>query len=144
MSGEAVTAASVSKLERPLPLHQRTVIKTVLCFYCSKCGREKQFSWHYAHCTEVGELVCCVSTGLKLCRRCCQPRRTGRDGGQFTGSQTVCDGCPGRPRADSREPLQVVCGNCGNTFAAKRSDSKFCSGRCRTAAHRATQSKGNQ
>ena len=47
-----------------LPLHERTIVKTILYFYCSKCRREKPFSWHYAHCTESGDLVCCASTGL--------------------------------------------------------------------------------
>lgn len=121
-----------------LPLHERTIVKTILYFYCSKCRREKPFSWHYAHCTESGDLVCCASTGLKLCRRCRRPRRT-RD--QFTASQTVCDGCPG-PHADPRDPLQVACAHCATNFTAKRSDARFCSAKCRTAAHRATQSKG--
>lgn len=27
-----------------LPLHERTIVKTILYFYCSKCRREKPFS----------------------------------------------------------------------------------------------------
>lgn len=131
----AVTTESFGS--QPLPLHQRTISRIVTFFYCSKCGREKQFSWHYAHCTESGDLVCCQSTNWKLCRRCRQPRRAC---GQFTGSETVCDGCPG-PHADIGDPLQVACSRCATQFTAKRSDAKFCSGRCRTAAHRATQSE---
>ena len=119
-----------------LPLYQRTISRTVTFFYCSKCGREKPFSWHYAHCTESGDLVCCAATGWKLCRRCQQPRQRRGAENQFTISETVCDGCPG-PHADMGDPLQLVCSHCATSFTARRSDAKFCSGKCRTAAHRA-------
>jgi hypothetical protein len=32
--------------------------------------------------------------------------------------------------------VTVICGGCGGAFPPKRSDAKFCSGRCRVAAHR--------
>jgi len=139
----AVTDENHPHADGFLPLHHRTVWKTVAYFYCAKCGSEGRFSWLYAHCTESGELLCLfhgLPTGWKLCRRCRQPRRTGREDSQFTGSQTVCDGCKGK--INQYEPLQMVCVHCETGFTATRSDAKFCSAKCRTAAHRATQSKG--
>ena len=38
-----------------------------------------------------------------------------------------------RPESDGH-----ACDHCGQSFAAKRSDAKYCSPRCRTAAHRPT------
>jgi hypothetical protein len=130
-----------------LPLHHRQVWKTVPYFYCSKCGTEQQFTWTGTNCTETGELLCrlCsyrLSQGnghnwWRVCRRCRQPRRAGS---QFNlvyppCSNTICDEC----RSDSHhQPLQLVCAHCRNPFTAKRSDARFCSGRCRTAAHRRT------
>lgn len=32
--------------------------------------------------------------------------------------------------------MDVTCNTCGKTFAAKRSDARYCSGQCRTRAHR--------
>ncbi len=32
--------------------------------------------------------------------------------------------------------MVIQCRNCGKSFNAKRSDAKFCSGRCRTGAYR--------
>jgi endogenous inhibitor of DNA gyrase (YacG/DUF329 family) len=135
-----------------LPLHHRQVWKTVAYFYCSKCGREKQFSWFDAFCTQSGELLClaCTSafnfdkdkTGWKLCRRCRRPRRVGKDSQftypyvQYPDHNTICDECRS-VNWPAREPLQAVCARCGKPFTAKRSDARFCSGRCRTAAHRA-------
>jgi hypothetical protein len=128
-----------------LPLHHRavTVVKTVSYFYCSKCGGEERFMWSTAHCTETGELICdriaCGRTCWKLCRRCRQPRRYPD---QFTASYlgppgipTICNECC--VQKPEREPLQVACVHCGKPFTANRSDARFCSGRCRTAAHRA-------
>jgi predicted nucleic acid-binding Zn ribbon protein len=118
-----------------LPLHHREVWKTVPYFYCSKCGRENQFSWSYAYCTESGEVLCLGhELGWKLCRRCRQPRRIGKDISQFSHSETVCNGCQdARPH---HEPLRMVCGQCGKPFTAKRSDARFCSNSCRQAMFR--------
>jgi hypothetical protein len=35
------------------------------------------------------------------------------------------------------EPTERPCEHCGEPFEARRRDARYCSGRCRTAAHRA-------
>jgi hypothetical protein len=118
-----------------LPLYQRVESRTVRSqyFYCADCGCESRFSWPSAFCTETGELVCC-SSKFRLCRRCRQPRRLEQFGSELLWpcESTICNGCRVTP---TRQPLQ--CAHCGNPFAPTRSDARFCSGRCRTAAHRA-------
>jgi hypothetical protein len=34
--------------------------------------------------------------------------------------------------------VTAICAGCGTSFVPKRSDARFCSGRCRVAAHRKT------
>lgn len=58
----------------------------------------------------------------------------------------LCSGC-GRTmlvhrrarqsRCGTCEPRQRTCAQCGAPFSASRSDARYCSGRCRVAAHRA-------
>jgi hypothetical protein len=125
---------------RPLPLHHSHVVKSIPYFYCAKCGREKPFSWTYAFCTETGDLLCLAhELNWRLCRRCRQPRHNSQFAPGHTQYQchnTICDECRVGD-TPQREPLQMVCAHCRNPFTAKRSDARFCSGRCRTAAHRA-------
>jgi hypothetical protein len=129
------------RYEPSLPLHQRRVQvpKTVTYFYCPKCGREERFSWFRAYCTESGELVClgCSLPGRwRLCH-CRQPCRVDQFGtkGLWPCESSICNDC--RSGNKTRQPLQAMCAHCGEIFAAKRSDARFCSGRCRTATHRA-------
>jgi hypothetical protein len=55
----------------------------------------------------------------------------------------LCDDCQRLERnwknAERRRlsPESRTCAQCGETFAPKRSDARFCSTRCRVAAHRA-------
>ena len=155
----AVTLLSTGSGKRLL-LHERTISRTVTFFYCSKCAREKRFTWQDAYCTEAGELLCTICApalawdkdkiGWKLCRRCRRPRRTGLGPDteftwtrayappayvEYANHNTICNEC--RSLGSKRtEPLPLVCVRCGDTFTAKRSDAKYCSSRCRTATHR--------
>lgn len=149
-----------------LPLRERTEIVVRTYFRCTNCRVEQRFSWHSVYCTENGALLCfsCAPVrahdrdgiGWRLCRRCRQPRRTGLGPDtdftwygaylppaytQYPDGNTICNACR-RLGSKRAEPLQVVCLRCETTFIAKRSDAKFCSAKCRTAAHRAAQSKG--
>jgi hypothetical protein len=42
-----------------------------------------------------------------------------------------------RQAARIGDPLSLTCAHCAGGFIAKRKDAKYCSTRCRTAAHRA-------
>lgn len=46
---------------------------------------------------------------------------------------------PARYYRTSAARMTVICGNCGEPFAAKRSTARYCSERCRKAAQRARQ-----
>lgn len=54
-----------------------------------------------------------------------------RPGPQYGPSELLCEECRGRP-----EPARE-CAKCGQEFTPRRSDARFCSSRCRVAAHRA-------
>lgn len=123
-----------------LPLHERVETVRRRYFYCSTCRREQRFGWTSAYCTEAGELLCFSCSyerrrrgdeQLRLCRQCRQPRHVLSDFPYPACSQTVCNGCRIEKK---RQPLP--CGHCGKPFTPKRSDARYCSGRCRTAAHR--------
>ncbi|GFH00018.1 hypothetical protein MHIP_05010 [Mycolicibacterium hippocampi] len=137
---------------RGLPLSLRRETRIVGHFTCSACPREEKFRWLYARCTAEGALLCnhCALqwhvggryVGWRLCRRCREPRWVGDERSQFTLSpvayainRTICDRCV----SEDRRTVAVTteCAQCRNPFTAKRSDARFCSGRCRTAAHRA-------
>jgi len=143
---ETVVTATNPEVAKPLPLHQRTELVRVkrTYFYCTKCHREHRFSWFTAYCNEAAELLCmscrCGGPDLRLCRRCHQPRQLDRFGtaGQWPCQSSTCHECL-RGSPATKEPLQreCECSHCETTFTAGRSDAKFCSPRCRTAAHRA-------
>jgi hypothetical protein len=77
--------------------------------YCEHCGEPFYFGWK--------------GNGLHI-RYCCGECRWDADGERRHARRA-------RPR------LPRPCMRCGETFTPARSDARYCSGRCRVAAHRA-------
>jgi hypothetical protein len=102
-------------------------------YRCSKCGESYWLRWYVA-CDETGQDLYCRNCTLDSeffwCRRgqhvisggwqAIQPDRE-------RGHATI------KPKPDHTR----ACAHCGQTFTPKRSDARYCSGRCRVAAHRA-------
>lgn len=78
------------------------------------------------------------------CEYCGAPLRVTRDRQYRLKYHPICKRTVDRNRANARRDVTAapsstehVCEGCGQTFEAKRKDAKYCSSRCRTAAHRA-------
>lgn len=114
-------------------------------YVCAGCDREHYLQRRQAANSD-GRPICwdCTPRGRDdvrhyLCTRCVRPRRQE----EFPAARrtygtpaTVCTVCL-EAEAAARRPTPRPCERCAGTFTPARSDARFCSGRCRVAAHRA-------
>ena len=147
-------------------MHQHPQVKQVLeinhpwVFTCAKCGAD--FYLRGSHTQPDGSLVCwsCIDDDDRRsnriwcpgCKRALPreqfiyvpPEDPDTEDGQrilalramftrpgYIEYETLCEECRAKPKPTT------ICAKCGQAFTPRRSDAKFCSGRCRVAAHRA-------
>lgn len=96
---------------------------------CSEDGRTLFCRWHapqreYPSTNYKGEPFTARTTAYLWCRR----------GWHVTGERC---GEGAHITSRTRTPEPRACQRCGETFTPTRSDARFCSARCRVAAHRA-------
>jgi hypothetical protein len=109
---------------------------TTWMFSCAKCGEQQRLA-RYTPTDKHGNHL--------YCWRCAFPE-LGRPLMEFgfvfwqywwcKRGQHVITGGPCRQQQKPEPDRTRSCDHCGETFAPTRSDAKFCSGRCRVAAHR--------
>jgi hypothetical protein len=131
-------------------------------FKCAVCmapggkweGHHIRWSWvEEFGLTEDGKLLCTVCADRlkrprhRYCRRCLEPRPVSKFPAPYDTPDTdwvlghtvfgshICDTCRNPPRPTAE------CEHCTETFTQARSDARFCSTRCRVAAHRAARSE---
>jgi hypothetical protein len=107
-------------------------------YYCAECGGLKKLGW-YAPTDEKGERLYCVVHA---------PQREGADGrwpepafwwcrhGQHVVTERKACHKIGHPEPKPELDRTRSCERCGEEFTPKRSDARYCSVRCRVAAHR--------
>lgn len=119
-------------------------------FHCGRCGRYV-YMGRYPYCNEDGTELYCLSCGWDaqhhrvpgqpteyrptLWRYC---RRGGHVYWPGDALSTKCSESHAKPRQKPRvQHDPMPCAHCGEDFTPKRSDARYCSGKCRVAAHRA-------
>jgi hypothetical protein len=111
--------------------------RTVWLFDCPRCKQPNYL--RHARPLADGTLVCdlCFTKkdrhNLYRCAKCGGMFPGVAEFGAYPDSATECRAC----RAPKPKPVRArTCQHCGQMFTSKRSDARFCSGRCRVAAHR--------
>lgn len=97
--------------------------KVVRYFDCARCGRAIRMPFPVVL-TADGALVCFLcATNVEVDQRI---------------ESIEAYGPPPKLKRDRKRPPpdERDCDHCGAGYTPKRSDSRYCSGRCRTAAHR--------
>lgn len=125
-------------------LRKTEFITSVYIFTCPGCTDE--FYVRGAHVQADGSLRCrkCSKTGsYRWCPNCRQatPWHEFENVGHFArlGRAEWCLECAATETAASKpEKPSKVCAHCATEFVPSRRDARFCSGRCRVAAHRAS------
>jgi hypothetical protein len=127
---------------------QEYLVRSSWCFHCPRCDLE--YYLRGARPLKDGTLVCGGCFGpedrhdLRRCETCGEMRpeaEFARDPdptwdaiaaalGGYYSELTQCQSC--RAPVDRSQD----CARCGTPFTPTRSDAQYCSGRCRTAAHR--------
>ena len=76
------------------------------------------------------------------CTECSFPTsRAIKRGKPKQGRRFCSEACSSRFYRRKKSTRTAPCAQCGEEFVSRRSDARFCSNRCRTAAHRSTHAK---
>lgn len=88
--------------------------------------------WHCREAEDAHDLLRCGECGRMLASEAFGPSRF--------ALPIKCEGCRSqRIKRATRESRP--CHQCGETFTPSRTDARYCSGRCRVAAHRASRAE---
>jgi hypothetical protein len=99
---------------------------------CPRCGVREQRGFTANLCRE------CQASATKARRRETQQLRRGVQAGRLRGyTEDVM--FYGKGKID--DPLPFTCGHCGTVFYPQRSSARYCSTKCRVAAHRGQKKK---
>ena len=122
-------------------LHTIEIVQTVYAFNCAECGSEYYVrgAWTQADGTlRCGQCAEKQPHGWPVhyywCPRCRQAKRDCEKHWPSHRGQWCLD-CSAAEK--NPEPVTATCQHCGDSFNPKRRDARYCSTRCRTAAHRA-------
>jgi hypothetical protein len=92
---------------------------------CPGCKQRKPMRWSVLYCTD------CRTERAKEANRRAQRKRRQRETYQRREAAGLVK------RSKSFYTLQATCAHCGQPFTPERSSARYCSARCRVAAHRA-------
>jgi hypothetical protein len=113
-------------------LEKVEVVHRGYIFECPGCGRD--FHVRYARVQADGSLRCpdCSNGSMCWCAGCGAAKPSGEmQRNRWNEPGHRCLDCA------AAEPQPKTCDRCGEEFTPKRRDARYCSGRCRVAAHRA-------
>jgi hypothetical protein len=102
-------------------------LSTIRVFTCADCGLKWPSRWTI-HCSEDGTRLYC---------RYCEPSGCRWNWCTRHGHVITTGECKKGYVPESSVVHTPTCQRCGQVFTARRSDARYCSGRCRVAAHRA-------
>jgi hypothetical protein len=123
-------------------VYDRLIMQTVVVFDCAQCG--ETFYIRSAYVQGDGSLRCfrCSEHGRGVIEYCwCPQCRKTKPFNEFEPRAASaerhrwCLECVAAMK--EAESLTRACDQCGSEFTPTRRDARFCSGRCRVAAHRA-------
>lgn len=124
-------------------LRKEVEIRSVYVFTCAGCDGD--FYVRAANVQADGSLKCwqCGKGSHRWCPQCHQTKPHGEfeyyNHFVMIGRAEWCLECAAAAK-EPKEPTVRECGQCGTEFPAKRRDARYCSSRCRVAAHRAASS----